>query len=77
MTGALEWLCVSGLMVGQGAMDAVVDGARIKIGLMLRVDRRRATHRLNGRPHGSTPLLTFKSSPRIYLLPGRADSGAG
>jgi hypothetical protein len=43
--GSLRWplegLCVSGLVVGQGATDAVVDAPGVKIGLELRVNRLR------------------------------------
>jgi hypothetical protein len=38
---ALEGLCVSGFVVGQGAINAVVDAPGVKIGLKLRVDRLR------------------------------------
>ena len=41
--GRLEGLCVSGFVVGQGAINAVVDAPGIKIGLKLRVDRMRIT----------------------------------
>jgi len=39
--GPLEGLCVSGLVVGQGAIDAVVDASGVKIGLKLGVNRLR------------------------------------
>jgi hypothetical protein len=35
-------MCVSGFVVSQGAIDAVVDAARIKIGFQLGVNRLRA-----------------------------------
>jgi len=35
----LEGLCVSGFVVGQGAINAVVDSPGVKIGLKPRVDR--------------------------------------
>jgi hypothetical protein len=34
-------LCVSGFVVGQGAIDAAIDAHGIKIGFKLRVDRLR------------------------------------
>jgi hypothetical protein len=39
--GPLEGLCVSGLVVDQGATDAVVDAAGVKIGLKLGINRLR------------------------------------
>jgi hypothetical protein len=39
--GRLEVLCVSGFVVGQGPIDAVVDTPGVKIGLKLRVNRLR------------------------------------
>jgi hypothetical protein len=39
--GHLEGLCVSGLVVGQSAIDAVVNAPGVKIGFKLRVDRLR------------------------------------
>jgi hypothetical protein len=41
LRGPLEGLCVSGFVVGQGAMDAVVGAAGVKIGLKLGVNRLR------------------------------------
>ena len=41
--GRLEGLSVSGFVVGQGAIDAVIDAPGIKIGFKLRVDRLRMT----------------------------------
>ena len=35
----LEGLCISGFVVGQGAINAVVDAPGVKIGFQLRVDR--------------------------------------
>jgi hypothetical protein len=37
----LEELCVSGFMIGQSAMNTIIDASGLKIGLKLRVDRRR------------------------------------
>jgi len=42
MTGLLERLRVSGFVVGQGPVDAVIDASRLRIGLELRVDGLRA-----------------------------------
>ena len=39
--GRLEGLCVSGFVVGQGTINAVVDAPGVKIGFKLRVDRLR------------------------------------
>ena len=39
--GRLQGLCVSGFVVGQGAINAVVDASGVKIGFKLRVDRLR------------------------------------
>ena len=39
--GRLERLCVSGFVVGQGAINAVVDAPGVKIGFKLRVNRLR------------------------------------
>jgi len=42
MTGSLEQLRVSGFVVGQGPIDAVIGASRLKIGFELRVDGLRA-----------------------------------
>ena len=39
--GRLEGLGISGFVVGQGAINAVVDAAGVEIGFQLRVDRLR------------------------------------
>ncbi len=39
--GCLEGMCVSGLVVGQGAMNAIVDAPGVKIGSKLSVEKLR------------------------------------